>query len=96
MDPLSNTVARRCTELTSITMQNIKEIHCSISEIIEKTFKFEYLIPLLIPGLSNGNPIDGTDVILSFHPKILRRNQDFSKGSVWGKSLFKVPEEEWF
>ena len=40
VDPLSNIAARRCTVLASITMQNIKEIHCSISEINVKTLKF--------------------------------------------------------
>ena len=42
---LSNAAARRCTVLASFAMQNIKEIHCSISEIDEKTLKFN---PLLI------------------------------------------------
>ena len=37
MDPLSKTAARRCIVLASIAMENIKEIHCSISEINEKT-----------------------------------------------------------
>ena len=35
--------------------------------------------------------------IVSFLPKILGRNWEFPKGSVWGgKSLFKVPGEEGF
>ena len=37
-----------------------------------------------------------TDIV-SFLPKILGRNWDFPKGSVWGgKSLFKVPGEKGF
>ena len=37
-----------------------------------------------------------TDIV-SFLPKILGRNQDFPKGSVWrGKSLFKVHGEKGF
>ena len=35
--------------------------------------------------------------IVSFLPKILGRNQDFPKDSVWGgESLFKVPGEKGF
>ena len=35
--------------------------------------------------------------IVSFLSKILGRNQDFPKGSVWeGKSLFKVPGRKGF
>ena len=45
VDPLSNTGARCCTVLASIAMENIKEIHSSISEINKKTLKFGYLIP---------------------------------------------------
>ena len=45
VDQHSNTVARRCTELASIAMRNFKEIHCSISEINEKTLEIGYLIP---------------------------------------------------
>ena len=45
VDLLSNTAGRRCTVLASIAMQIKKEIHCSISEINEKTLKFGYLIP---------------------------------------------------
>ena len=52
--------AKRSTVLASIAMQNIKEIHCSISQINEKTFKVGYT--LLIPGLSILNPIPGPDV----------------------------------
>ena len=45
VDPLSNTAARRCTVFASTAMQNIKEIHFSISEKNTKTLKFGYLIP---------------------------------------------------
>ena len=37
-----------------------------------------------------------TDISVSFLSKILGRNQDFPKGSVWGESLFKVPGEKGF
>ena len=45
VDPISNTAARPSTALASIAMQNIREIHCSISEKNAKTLKFGYLIP---------------------------------------------------
>ena len=45
VDPLSNTAARCYTVLASIAMKNIREIHCSISEINEKTLKIGYLMP---------------------------------------------------
>ena len=45
VDLLSNTAARCCSVLASIVMQNIKEIHCGISEMNEKKLNFGYVIP---------------------------------------------------
>ena len=44
VDPISNTAARPSTALASIAMQNIREIHSSISEMNGKTLKIGYLI----------------------------------------------------
>ena len=37
-----------------------------------------------------------TEISVSFLSKNLGRNQDFPKGSVWGKLFFKVPREKGF
>ena len=55
-------------------------------------------------GIKGGNPnlmgifqlLDPGFTIVSFLPKILGRNQDFTKSSVWEKSLFKLPAEKGF
>ena len=70
MDPPSNTAARRCTVLASIAMQNMKEIHCSNSEINEKTLKFGYLILKVSKGVSA--PLD-------FQPTLKAQSPLYSK-----------------